>query len=509
ATNGEVNPANAKYNLAYCFFRKENYRQALVLFGEVAKSPNLRSAPVQQDAYVRAADCYYMSKDFRKAMAMYDQVLHLSWPASDYATFQKAMVAGISNGSEKIKLLQSIQRVYPASSLLPDVNMEIANTYLAAEKFSDAVPYLKNVLNAAANESLKPRAFLKLGIVYYNLNNNKEALNQYNALIEQYPSSPEAEEALENARDIYVEEGRTNDYIAFAKSIGKDISTQQQDSLSYAAAEIQFGNGNFDNALAKFDAYLADYPDGKYSLDALYYRSEIYYNRKDWKNAAAGYEQIADRAPNKFGEKALLLSARLNFFDLKDYEKSERYFSKLKEFTSTQENKLEAMRGLLRSQFQLKKWTEAAENAKELTEEKSSSTDDKVLANFALAKAAQTNNNCEEAITYYKTVAALNKAAYGTESRYEIAHCLFLQDKLKEAEKTAFEVVNKGGSYPEWITRCYILLGDIYFKQKDYFNAKATFQSVVQNATIPELRTEAQQKLDQVLAVEKENSKIN
>ena len=38
--------------------------------------------------------------------------------------------------------------------------------------------------------------------------------------------------------------------------------------------------------------------------------------------------------------------------------------------TSSQENKLEAMRGLLRSQYQLQKWTEAADNAKELTERK-------------------------------------------------------------------------------------------------------------------------------------------
>lgn len=509
ASNGEVNPANAKYNLAYCFYKKENYRQALPLFEEVAKPANLRSTQVQQDAYVRAADCYYMNKDFRKAVTMYDQVLHFSWPAADYATFQKAMVAGVSSGSEKIKLLQSIQRVYPSSVLLPDANMEIANTYLAAEKFNEAVPYLKNVLTTTDNEAFKPKAYLKLGIAYYNLDNNKEALTQYNELMKQYPNAPEAEEALENARDIYVEEGRTNDYIAFAKSIGKDISTQQQDSLTYVAAEVQFSNGSFDNALSKFEAYLTDYPEGKYSLDALYYKSEIYNNRKDIKHAAAGYEQIADRVPNKFGEKALLLSARLNFFDLKDYEKSEHYFTRLKEFSTTQENTLEAMRGLLRSQFQLKKWTVAAENAKDLLDQKGSSTDDKVLANFALAKAAQTSNNCDDAIIYYKAVAALNKASYGTESRYEIAHCLFIQDKFKEAEKAAFEVVNKGGSYPEWITRSYILLGDVYFKQNDYFNAKATYQSVVQNATIAGLKAEAQEKLDQAIAAEKANSKIN
>ncbi len=61
---------------------------------------------------------------------------------------------------------------------------------------------------------------------------------------------------------------------------------------------------------------------------------------------------------------------------------------------------------------------------------------------------------------------------------------LTLQNKLAEAEKAGFDVINKAGSYDYWITKAYILLGDIYFKQQDYFNAEATLKSVVENATI-------------------------
>ncbi len=93
----------------------------------------------------------------------------------------------------------------------------------------------------------------------------------------------------------------------------------------------------------------------KYSLEALYYKSDIYYNQKDWAKAVAGYEMLADRVPHKFGEKSLLLAARINFFDLKKYENAEKYFTKLKDFASGQETRLEAMRGLLRSQYQLQK----------------------------------------------------------------------------------------------------------------------------------------------------------
>jgi TolA-binding protein len=508
AVEGEASPVNARYNLGYAYLRKENYKQAQGFFEQVVTTPRLNSSPLEQDAYVRTADCYYMSRDYKKAQDMYNKVLDYSWPQSDYATFQKAMIAGVNSGKEKINLLSGISRKYPTSSLVSDANMEIATTYLAGQQFREAIPYLKNVVSDP-NSSLKPKAHLKLGIAYYNLDNNNEALNQYTAVIKQFPNSAEADAALENARTIYVEQGKTGEYVNFARSLGKEVSGSQEEELAWQAAEVQFNNGNFPTAAKAFEDYVTRFPDGKHSLEALYYKSEIYFNQKDWTKAAAGYEVLADRVPHKYGEKSLLNAARLNFFDLKNYEKAEKYFTRLKDFATSQENKLEAMRGLLRSQYQLKKWSEAVENARDLLSQKGIGTDDKTMANMAIAKSYQNNNQCDQAITQFRTVVSLSKSAYGAEARYEIANCLFAENRMKDAEKAAFEVINKSGSYESWVTRAYILLGDIYFKQQDYFNAKATFQSVVENARIEELRQEAQRKLDETIIEEKKNSKIN
>jgi tetratricopeptide (TPR) repeat protein len=508
-SNGEINANNAKYNLGYAFLKKENYRQSLGFFEQLVKTAQINSSAMEQDAYIRSADCYYMLRDFKKALSMYDAALKFSWPTEDYALFQKAMVTGVTSSAEKINLLKTVDRRFPTSSLVPDANMEIANTYMADEKFNEALPFYKNVISAVNNDALKPKAYLRSGIAYYNLNNNKEALNNYNALLKQFPNSPEAEAGLENARVIYIEEGRTSEYVSFAKSMGKEVSTSTEDSLAYAEAEVQFSNGNFNGALAKFEQYLQRFPEGKYSLEALYYKSEVYFNRKDWPKAAAGYEMVADRVPNKFGEKSLLQAARLNFFDLKDYAKAEKYFTRLKDFASTQENKMEAMRGLLRSQYQLQKWTEATANAKELLAQKNPTSDDKILANLAIARSFVINNQCDQAITYFRTVASLSKAAYGAEARYEIANCYFKQNQLKDAEKAAFEVINKSGSYEEWVTRSYLLLGDIYFAQKDYFNAKATYQSVVDNAKVETVRNEAKARLEKAIEEEGKNSKVD
>ena len=70
-------------------------------------------------------------------------------------------------------------------------------------------------------------------------------------------------------------------------------------------------------------------------------------------------------------------------------------------------------------------------------------------------------------------------------------------------------MIKETGSYDMWVTKSYILLGDIFLEQKDYFNAKATYESVSKNAAIPALKTEAQQKLDKAIAAEKQQSKIS
>jgi hypothetical protein len=105
-------------------------------------------------------------------------------------------------------------------------------------------------------------------------------------------------------------------------------------------------------------------------------------------------------------------------------------------------------------------------------------------------------------------VIAVNKAAIAAEARYEIAASWFAVGRLPDAEKAAFEVVNKSGSYEYWVTKAYILLGDVYFRQKDYFNAESHLPE--RGGKQPEYGTERRSatKLDAVNAEEKSGSKL-
>lgn len=507
--NGEVNLLNARYILAYGYFRKENYDAARNYFEQITRSVSPASTPIEQDAYLRSADCYFMRKEFSQALRMYESVIGQQLPAADYALYQKAIIAGAMNrNAEKVSLLQSLEKTYITSPLATDANLEIANTFIADENFQAAIAPLKRITGNAKATSFAPEAYLKLGVAYFNLDKHDEALENFKKLVATYPNSEESNDAIEYIRNIFVAKQQPGDFAAFMRQNGKPISENEEDSLTFRSSMMRYEARDIQGARAGFAAYLAKFPQGRYHIDANYLVAEMLISAKLNQDALPYYKAVADEAPNKYAERSTLQAARIYYFDLKDYANAEKYFTQLKTIASEQENRLEAMRGLLRCQFKAQKWKEASANAEDLLQEKGIAADDRMMASLVVAKNHHLNNEPEAAITAYKQVIAAGKSEYAAESQYQIADILLHQNKLAEAEKAGFEVIRKMGSYDYWVTKSYILLGDVYTQQKDYFNAEATLKSVVDNATVTELKEEAQRKLDAVLEEKNKANKV-
>ena len=505
---GEANYTTAKYNVGYSWFKKENYKQAMVNFEPIAKVTITANA-IEQDAYLRTADCYFMGKDFIKANTMYDAVINNALPQSDYAMFQKAMIAGIKNGNNKINILNTLCRQYPNSNLVPDATMEIADNYMSDEKFNDAIPYLNKILVAKNATSILPKTYLKLGLSYYNLNKNTEALNNYTLLIQQYPQSAEAGDAMDNIKSIFVEDGKPNEYVELMRKNGIVITSNQADSITYAAAALKYNNNDCNAAIVAYGNYISQYPNGEFALPANFFKSECLMKMKDFTNALVGYNYVSSKGINKYFESATLAAAKITYFEQKDYAAAKKYFTALKNGAALQENQVEALRGLVRCFYQLKDYTQANETAKELLVKKGISTDDKSVAFLVLGKALQSENDYSNAIAAFKSCTAINKSAWGAEARYEMANCQFSLANYVAAEKAAQATIKETSSYDYWVTKAYLLLGDIFLIKKDYFNAKATYQSVADNAVITELKDMANQKLQTAINEEKQVSKIN
>lgn len=504
---GESNQQHARYTLGYCWLKKENYKQALTQFEPIAKSA-VTASLMEQDAFVRVADCYFMNREYNKATSMYNTVISQALSQSDYAMFQLALIAGVKSGTAKIAQLEKLERQYPQSNLLPEGWMEIADAYMVDEKFDPAISYLNKITGWTQSDGLKPKAELKLGLAYYNTDRNAQALVHYQQLLKNYPQSPEAAEALQNVKSIYVEEGRPAEYVELMKANGIQVSVSEADSLRYTAAELKYTANDCTSAIKGFNDYLQAYPDGAYNLQAHFYRADCFYKQQQWEAAYQDYAAISSRGLNRYFEKSTLLAARLAYLEKKDYAAARELFSALKASAVNQENQLEAIRGLVRCEYQLKNFSQANQTASELLSRKGVSTDDKAIAYLVLGKSLQEQNNHTAAISAFKSCASLNKTAWGAEARYEIAASQFTLKNFTAAEKAAQSVIRETSGYDFWVVKAYLLIGDVFLQQRDYFNAKATYQSVAENASDATLKEMASQKLQGAIDEERKSSKV-
>ena len=276
---------------------------------------------------------------------------------------------------------------------------------------------------------------------------------------------------------------------------GKPLSYNEQDSLIYRSAIIQYDEKKYANSAIGFKKYLALYPEGKYQLDAMNYLAEMAYSMDQLDSAAIFFGKVANKAPNKFAERAAIVAARLHYFNLKDYAAAEQYFKIVLQYATQQEQKNEAIKGLLRCQYKLENWTEAANTANLILADKNSADDDILMANMAKYHQTILQQDTVNALQILNTVLKSNSSLFTAEAHYLTALIYYNQQKFNLAEKTAFDVIKKQASYEFWVTKTYILLGDIYLAQNDTFNAIATYKSIAENATIPSLQQIASDKL--------------
>ncbi|MEY3432832.1 MAG: hypothetical protein RL131_768 [Bacteroidota bacterium] len=499
---------NAWYTLGYAHYEQEEYAKAATYFDRIIQSAKNIDKDFRREATVRSADCYFMQKNIAKAKSLYQSVSASPGYGEDYALFQLAVIEGINSPQVKIDRLKSLEKRFPNTEYAPIICMELANTYMSEEEFESAIPQLRRIRSIVdEQDEMIPESMLKIGIALYNLDRTEEALKQYQQLISQYPSSSQAAEALETSKGLLVELGKINEYEDFLKNSGRSLDTFEKDSLFYQFVQKTNAQGNKDASLKSIQDYLNQFPQGLFVADVLNLKAEQYAATKNWVEAARTYAELASKGTSKYQEKAVRQGARIYFFELKEYKQALDLFIQLSTISTKTDLIAEAQRGAIRCHYYLKDWENGKKMALELLSGASANADDKSFAEMVLAYSDQVTKSYLSSNSYFSSVANRNNASLGSEARYQIASNYFSLSQLDQSESAAMKCIEETGSYEYWVTQSYILLGDIFLAKKDFFNAKATLQSVVENCSIVSLRELAAQKLKIVESEEKVNKK--
>ncbi len=485
----------ANYTQGYNYLKRGNYAQALSQFkksisGIEANKTRINNTyitdQVLKDAKLKAGDAAFRLNDYSTALHYYNDVIDNNKEPNPYALFQKANVRGLQGkATEQFQLMALIVSDFPSSEFADDALFAIGQAYIEAGALKDADAPLRQLLKDYPNSDLHNAALLKLGLAKYNQELYPDAIKYYQEIFKHNPEKLEAEQALTALEEIYVHDlGQPKEYVKFRKSIpGYKIDNAEQEALSFKSAKTAYTNAEYARAIPAMLAYLNEYPNGAYSIEAKYVLGESKAVQEDYAAAVQYYQKVIDLGNSKFYEKALGKAALIAYNFEENFVKSYQLYS-TQESIAAGDQKLNAQLNALRSAYKINNSDGVYFMANKVELNPLSSPDQKSIAAFYQAKVRYDKQDYEPAReSFAKVLNNISDGEIAAESRYLIAEINFKQGKLDEALAMCMRAHKESAGQEYWIAKSIILLSDILSRQDELLNAKAALEAVIESYT--------------------------
>ena len=475
--------ALAMYNLGYTDFKQQNYNSALNWFSRFVESGNNENKQVLADAYNRIGDCNFYARKFEDARRSYDKAEQVDPSLGDYSLYQEGFVKGLQRDySGKIQTLNQLIANYPQSQYIDDALYEQGRAFVQLEDNANAIERYQLLVKNFPQSNMARRAANEVGLLYYQDDKYPEAIAAYKQVIQNYPGSEEARLAQRDLKSIYIDLNQVDEYANFVSTIpgGANFDVNERDSLTYVAAERVYMRGELADARNSFVRYLQTFPEGAFSLNANYYIGLIDYNQKNFESATAHLNKVLEYPNNKYSEEAMMMSAEMAYV-AKDYAKSLEWYKLLKDRASTPERRQLAATGMLRSAAMTNNGEETILAATAVLADAKVDPELENEARHYRSKALVEANQLKHAVEDWKILAKDTRNVYGAEAKYRLAQYLFDAGQTAEAEKEVLNYLEVSTPHTYWLARGFVLLSDIYAKLDRKLEARQYLLSLKQN----------------------------
>ncbi|HAZ02609.1 MAG: hypothetical protein A2W95_08830 [Bacteroidetes bacterium GWA2_40_14] len=494
------------YNIGYCYFKLKDYKNAISWFRKYIDKGTEVNQLKRGDALIRIADSYFVSREYTNAIEFYGMAMALDTFDVDYAMFQKGFSHGlVSQYPQKTAILSHLLDSKPQSTYAADALFERARGYVSMDSVRLAIQDYNQLLQTYPNSIYKVKSLLQLGLLNYGSNQLETALLNFKQVVKEYPGTEEAQDALLGIKNVYVDLNQVDIYFAFAKENGGagNVSMNEKDSLTYISAEKIYLSGNWGESKAMFSNYLNKFTDGRFALNAHYYRGDCFNRANADDSALTDYYWVIEKQKNIFTEPALYAASHIQEAK-KNYTEAYQLFNKLENMAEVKPNLLIARKGQMNAAFQTQSYAQAIDAARSVLITDKVSEEEIRLARLILGKSYLAQNLSDAAITQFRILGLDVRNIEGAEGKFRVIEILYNQNNLDEAEKNIDEYISMGTPHQYWLAKAFILLSDIYLQKNDGFQAKANLQSVIDNYgdTTDGIVDEARKKLQTIISKE-------
>jgi TolA-binding protein len=501
---------NIDYNLAYSYFKQKEYGKAKNFFNNAIDTYS-DDAVRLNDSYLRLADTYFIKSDFNNALKTYDKALKLNGRDADYAQYQKAITyAFVGKNNKKISELNAFLNKYTYSKLQDDALFELGNAYVKANKNSKALSTYQRLVTNFKTSSYVPKALLKKGLIYYNEDKNEQALDEFKKIAAQFPNTDEAREAVANAKRIYVDLGRVDEYATWVRSLDYvAVSDNELEDASYESAEQKYQEANYTAAVTAFKSYLNTYNNGAYTLKAHFYLAEALHNTNKKNQAEAHYKYTIGQSKNEFTESALSRLASY-YLEQKDWNKAMPILERLEQEADFQQNITFAQSNLMKGYYKLKNYNNAVAYAEKVLANDKIDNNVKSDAKVIIARSAIKTNDLVKAKTAYATLMTTATGELAAEAHYYDAFFKHQDGRYDDSNTAVQKLAKDYSAYKYWGAKGLIIMAKNFYAKDDVFQATYVLENVIKNfKKYPDVVAEAQTELDTINAKEaKRNASV-
>lgn len=470
----------AFYNMGYANFNTSRFAAAYHDFRDFVEVSTGGENDLTADAWNRMGDAKAALKEYKSAAEHYRKSAAMESNERYYGAYRVALMEGMAgNTIARIEALEDIL-ARGKGNYVTRAHYELGNTLLSSGNYKRAVEVLADYVKLYPSSRDYTAALADLGLAYRNTGNNDAALGAYKQIVSSTRGSLAAHNALAEIRNIYIERNDVDGFFEYADGVGVsgDMGSVQRDSLSFVAAQRLYISGDKSAASAAFDKYITENPEGVYSPAALYYAADCRATLGDSLGARESLKKLTSLYYNAYTQRGYERLAQLAAAGA-DWKAAASAWREVAELATTSSAKREALEKYLATTV------EAAENpaiiqvADYIIAHPECSEELNRKARFEKAKALEANGKRNPAVAIFSALSADVTTPEGAESAYRIIETAFRFGSFEKAESLVYEFADKNTPHAYWLAKSFLLLGDVYLSRGDLFQARATYQSVV------------------------------
>ena len=531
----------ARYLLAECYFRQEEYKFAQVEYERVVTDS--RRNEYTDDALWGSGWCYYLLEEYEKAAERFSKLLN-DFPDSDLALqamhkLGKSYFQG-NNYQETIRVYREFLEKYPEyqGKELEEVYYLLGQAYLRSEKYKEAEEVFNKLLFLFPGFELASEAKYYEVLSLFKENKYEEAIVKLKDLISEAEiEDRRKEEAQYLLARCWLNLQEYSKAIENLESLKESLKQFEVEDSILEKVVFDLGlaysrQGNKEKAILEFQEFVEKYPQSelinsayfelgkdlydlkKYKLalielektftdEALYLRGKVSKELGDQEGEIAAFEELREKYPRSdFSQEAYFRLGNY-YYNQKRYKEAIEEFDKIIQFFPQSSLLSESNYWMGWSYFRLADYKKAGEyfNKVEKDEE---NLDLEQRAKFMAAESWYNLKDYQKAKeAYRKFIEIYPEGDFSANAQYAIAWT-YLENKEYEASVEEFKKLISLYPDSKFTEEAQFRVGKNYFLSGDKNTAKAELGKFINSYSKSSFRAEAMYLLSQIYLQEED-----